>query len=167
MLFAQIAKHFIAYYVFTYEYMPLMGRLKINGCSHNKMVSMYTGKQLLSKTKSKQLTLSAFLNKSKQQNNEEATTSTIVTEDIESEQSEIDNESFEETVSDIWSFQTLQMTKQPLKPLLSIAVTLLPMKYKLNGSNDMTSLYIQLQTKVGFVQYAKITAQVNTGTQQQ
>ena len=100
MLFAQIAKHFIAYYVFTYEYMPLMGRLKINGCSHNKMVSMYTGKQLLSKTKSKQLTLSAFLNKSKQ-NNEEATTSTIVTEDIESEQSEIDSESSEETASDI------------------------------------------------------------------
>ena len=65
------------------------------------------------------------------------------------------------------SFQTLQMTKQPLKPLLSIAVTLLPMKYKLNGSNDMTSLYIQLQTKVGFVQYAKITAQVNTGAQKQ
>ena len=62
---------------------------------------MYTGTQLLFKTKSKQLTLSAFLNKSKQQNNEEATTSTIVTEDIESEQSEIDNESFEETVSDI------------------------------------------------------------------
>ena len=92
MLFAQIAKHFIAYYVFTYEYMPLMGRLKINGCSHNKMVSMYTGKQLLSKTKSKQLTLSAFLNKSKQ-NNEEATTSTIVTEDIESEQSENDESS--------------------------------------------------------------------------
>ena len=101
MLFAQIAKHFIAYYVFTYEYMPLMGRLKINGCSHNKMVSMYTGKQLLSKTKSKQLTLSAFLNKSKQQNNEEATTSTIITEDIESEQSEIDSESSEETASDI------------------------------------------------------------------
>ena len=42
-----------------------------------------------------------IFNKSKQQNNEEATTSTIVTEDIESEQSEIDNESFEETVSDI------------------------------------------------------------------
>ena len=59
------------------------------------------------------------------------------------------------------------MTKQLLKPLLSIAVTLLPMKYKLNGSNDMTSLYIQLQTKVGFVQYAKITAQVNTGAQKQ
>ena len=101
MLFAQIAKHFIAYYVFTYEYMPLMGRLKINGCSHNKMVSMYTGKQLLSKTKSKQLTLSAFLNKSKQQNNEEATISTIVAEDIESEQLEIDNESSEETASGI------------------------------------------------------------------
>ena len=31
----------------------------------------------------------------------------------------------------------------------------------------MTSLYIQLQTKVGFVQYAKITAQVNTGAQKQ
>ena len=56
---------------------------------------------------------------------------------------------------------------QPLKPLLRIAVTLLPMKYKLNGSNDMTSLYIQLQTKVGFVQYAKIMAQVNIGTQKQ
>ena len=62
---------------------------------------MYTGKQLLSKTKSKQFTLSAFLNKSKQQNNEEATTSTIVTEDIECEQLEIDNESSEETASDI------------------------------------------------------------------
>ena len=59
------------------------------------------------------------------------------------------------------------MTKQLLKPLLSIAVTLLPMKYKLNGSSDMTSLYIQLQTKVGFVQHAKITAQVNTGAQKQ
>ena len=59
------------------------------------------------------------------------------------------------------------MTKQPLKPLLRIPVTLLPIKYKLNGSNDMTSLYIQLQTKVGFVQYAKITAQVNTGAQKQ
>ena len=62
---------------------------------------MYTGKQLLSKTKSKQLTLSAFLNKSKQQNNEEATISTIVAEDIESEQLEIDNESSEETASGI------------------------------------------------------------------
>ena len=29
----------------------------------------------------------------------------------------------------------------------------------------MTSLYIQLQTKVGFVQYAKIMAQVSTGAQ--
>ena len=51
--------------------------------------------------KSKQLTLSAFLNKSKQQNNEEATSSTIVTEDIESEQSEIDCESSEEIASGI------------------------------------------------------------------
>ena len=41
------------------------------------------------------------------------------------------------------------------------------MKYKLNGMNDMTSLYIQFQTKVGFVQYAKIKAEVNTGTQKQ
>ena len=56
------------------------------------------------------------------------------------------------------------MRKQPLKPLLRIAVTLLPMKYKLNESNDMTSLYIQLQAKV---HYAKITAQVNTGAQKQ
>ena len=59
------------------------------------------------------------------------------------------------------------MTKQPLKPLLGITVALLPMKYKLNGMNDMTSLYIQFQTKVGFVQYAKIKAEVNTGTQKQ
>ena len=77
-----------------------MGRPKTTGYSHNKKASMYTGKQLLSKTKSKQFTLSAFLNKSKQQNNE-ATTSTIVTEDIECEQLEIDNESSEETASDI------------------------------------------------------------------
>ena len=53
------------------------------------------------KQNQKQLTLSAFLNKSKQQNNEEAPTSTIVTEDIESEQLKIDNESSEETASDI------------------------------------------------------------------
>ena len=79
MLFAQIAKHFIAFYVFTYEYMPFrMGRPKTTGPSHNKKVSTYTGKQPLSKTKLKQLALSAFLNKSKQQNNEKATTSTIV-----------------------------------------------------------------------------------------
>ena len=102
MSFAQITKHFIAYYVFAYEFMPFrMGKPKTTRHSHNQKASMYTGTQLLFKTKSKQLTLSAFLNKSKQQNNEEATTSTIVTEDIESEQSEIDNESFEETVSDI------------------------------------------------------------------
>ena len=102
MSFAQIAKHFIAYYVFTYEYMPFrMGRPKTTGRSHNKKASTYTGKQLLSKTKSKQLTLSAFLNKSKKQNNEEAMTSAIVTEDIESELLEIDNESSEETASDI------------------------------------------------------------------
>ena len=102
MPFAQITKHFIAYYVFAYEFMPFrMGKPKTTRHSHNQKASMYTGTQLLFKTKSKQLTLSAFLNKSKQQNNEEATTSTIVTEDIESEQSEIDNESFEETVSDI------------------------------------------------------------------
>ena len=69
-----------------------MGRPKTAGCSHNRKASTYTGKQSLSKTKSKQLTLSAFLNKSKQ-NNEEATTSTIVTEDIESEQSENDQSS--------------------------------------------------------------------------
>ena len=82
MLFAQIAKYFIAYYVFMY--MPFrMGRGKTTGCSHNKKASTYTEKQLLSKTKSKQLTLSAFLSNSKQQNNEEAKTSTIVTEDIE------------------------------------------------------------------------------------
>ena len=94
MSFAQIAKHFIAYYVFMYKYMPFrMGRPKTTGRSHNKKASTYTGKQSLSKTKSKQLTLSAFLNKSKQQNNEEATTSTIVTEDIESEQSENDDSS--------------------------------------------------------------------------
>ena len=94
MSFAQIFKHFIVYYVFPYEYTPFtMGRPKTTECSYNKKASMYTGKQLPSKTKSKQLTLSAFLNKSKQQNNEEAATSTIVTEDIESEQSEIDNES--------------------------------------------------------------------------
>ena len=94
MSFAQIAKHFIAYYVFMYKYMPFrMGRPKTTGRSHNKKASTYTGKQSLSKTKSKQLTLSAFLNKSKQQNNEEATTSTIVTEDIESEQSENDESS--------------------------------------------------------------------------
>ena len=84
MSLAQIAKHFIAYYVFI---------TKTTGHSHNKKASMYTRKQPLSKKKSTQLTLSAFLNKSKQQNNEEAATSTIVTEDIESEQSEIDNES--------------------------------------------------------------------------
>ena len=102
MLFAQIAKHFIAYYVFTHKHIHFrMGRPKTTGCSHNKKASMYTGKQLLSKTKSKQFTLSAFLNKSKQQNNEEATTSTIITEDIESEQLEIDSESSEETASDI------------------------------------------------------------------
>ena len=102
MPFAQITKHFIAYYVFAYEFMPFRtGKPKTTRHSHNQKASMYTGTQLLFKTKSKQLTLSAFLNKSKQQNNEEATTSTIVTEDIESEQSEIDNESFEETVSDI------------------------------------------------------------------
>ena len=65
------------------------------------------------------------------------------------------------------NFQTLKMMKQLLKPLLRIAVTLLTMKYKLNGSNDMTSLYIQFQTKFGFVQYAKMTAQVNTGAQKQ
>ena len=53
------------------------------------------------KQNQKQLTLSAFLNKSKQQNNEEAPTSIIVTEDIESEQLKIDNESSEETASDI------------------------------------------------------------------
>ena len=94
MSFAQIAKHFIAYYVFMYKYMPFrMVRPKTTGRSHNKKASTYTGKQSLSKTKSKQLTLSAFLNKSKQQNNEEATTSTIVTEDIESEQSENDESS--------------------------------------------------------------------------
>ena len=57
--------------------------------------------------------------------------------------------------------------KQLLKPLLRITVTLLTMKYKLNGSNDMTSLYIQFQTKFGFVQYAKMTTQVNTGAQKQ
>ena len=102
MSFAQIAKHFIAYYAFTYEYMSFrMGRPKTTGRSHNKKASRYTGKQLLSKTKSKQLTLPAFLNKSKQQNNEEATTSTIATKDIASEQSEIDNESSEEIASDI------------------------------------------------------------------
>ena len=57
MSFAQIAKHFIAYYVFTYEYMPFrMGRLKTIGRSHNKKASRCAGKQLLSKTKSKQLT---------------------------------------------------------------------------------------------------------------
>ena len=82
--------------------MPFITRRpKTTGRSQNKKASRYTGKQLLSKTKSKQLTLSAFLNKSKQQNNEGAATSTIVTEDIESEQSEIDNEFFEETASDI------------------------------------------------------------------
>ena len=53
------------------------------------------------KKKSTQLTLSAFSNKSKQQNNEEATTSIIVTEDIESEQSEIGNKSSGETASDV------------------------------------------------------------------
>ena len=81
MSFTQITKHFIAYYVLTYEYMPFrMGRPKTTGCSHNKEASTYTRKQPLSKTKSKQLTLPAFLNKRKQQNNEEATTSTIVRE---------------------------------------------------------------------------------------
>ena len=78
-----------------------MGRPKTTGGCHNKKARAYTAKQPLSKTKSKQFTLSAFLNKSKQQNNEEATTSTIITEDIESEQSEIDSESSEETASDI------------------------------------------------------------------
>ena len=102
MSFAQITEHFIACYVFTYECMPFrMGRPKTTERSHNKRASTYTGTQLLSKAKSKQLTLSAFLNKSKQQNNEEATTSTTVTEDIESEQSEIDNKSSEEAASDI------------------------------------------------------------------
>ena len=67
-----------------------MGRPKTTGCSHNKKASTYTGKQLLSKTKSKQFTL-----------NEEATASTIATEDIEIKQSEIDNKSSEETASDI------------------------------------------------------------------
>ena len=43
----------------------------------------------------------AIQSKIKQQNNEEATTSTIVTEDIESEQLEIDKESSEETAPDI------------------------------------------------------------------
>ena len=43
----------------------------------------------------------AIQSKIKQQNNEEATTSTIVTEDIEREQLEIDNESSEETAPDI------------------------------------------------------------------
>ena len=168
MSFTQITKHFIAYYVLTYEYMPFrMGRPKTTGCSHNKEASTYTRKQPLSKTKSKQLTLPAFLNKRKQQNNEEATTSTIVRENIEREQSEIDNKSSEKTASDICVTSNSSVTKQPLKPLLHIAVTLLPMKYKLNGSNNMTSLYIQLQTKAGFVQYAKITAQVNTGAQKQ
>ena len=70
-----------------------MGRPKTTRHSHNQKASTYTGTKPLFKTKSKQLTLSAFLNKSKQQNNKEATTSTIVTEDIESEQSEIDNKS--------------------------------------------------------------------------
>ena len=94
MSFAQIAKHFIAYYAFMCEYMSFrMGRPKTTGRSHNKKASRHTGKQPLSKTKSKQLTLPAFLNKSKQQNHEEATTSTIATKDIESEQSEIGNES--------------------------------------------------------------------------
>ena len=79
----------------------IMGRPKTTGGCHNKKARTYTAKQPLSKTKSKQFTLSAFLNKSKQQNNEEATTSTIITEDIESEQSEIDSESSEETASDI------------------------------------------------------------------
>ena len=102
MWFAEIAKHFNAYYVFTHEYMPFrMGRPKTTACSNNKKASTYNGKQLLFKTKSKQLTLSAFLNTSKQQNNEEATTSTIVTGDAESEQSEICNESSEETASEI------------------------------------------------------------------
>ena len=41
-----------------------------------------------------------FFKKSKQ-NNEEATASTIATEDIEIKQSEIDNKSSEETASDI------------------------------------------------------------------
>ena len=41
------------------------------------------------------------------------------------------------------------------------------MKYKLNGSIDMTQLYVQRQTKIGFVQYAKIMAQMNTGAQKQ
>ena len=43
----------------------------------------------------------AIQSKIKQQNNEEATTSTIVTEDIEREQLEIDKESSEETAPDI------------------------------------------------------------------
>ena len=58
----------------------IMGRPKTTGGCHNKKARTYTAKQPLSKTKSKQFTLSAFLNKSKQQNNEEATTSTIITE---------------------------------------------------------------------------------------
>ena len=78
-----------------------MGRPKTAGCSHNKKASTYTGKQLLSKTKSKQFTLTAFFLKKSKQNNEEATASTIATEDIEIKQSEIDNESSEETASDI------------------------------------------------------------------
>ena len=50
MSFAQIAKHFIAYYVFMYEYMPFrMGSPKTTVCSYNKKASMYTGKQPLSK----------------------------------------------------------------------------------------------------------------------
>ena len=44
MPFAQITKHFIAYYVFAYEFMPFrMGKPKTTRHSHNQKASMYTG----------------------------------------------------------------------------------------------------------------------------
>ena len=139
-----------------------MGRPKTTGGCHNKKARTYTAKQPLSKTKSKQFTLSAFLNKSKQQNNEEATTSTIITEDIESEQSEIDSESSEETASDICVTSNSSDDEATVKTTSTRSSYLTPHEIQAK-----TSLYIQLQTKFGFVQYAKITAQVNTGGQKQ
>ena len=102
MSFAQIAKYFVAYYVFTYEYMPFrMGRQKLMDAVATKRPVHTLESSCYPKQNQNNWHCLHFLNKSKQQNNEEATTSTIATEDIEREQSEIDNESSEETASDI------------------------------------------------------------------
>ena len=154
MSFTQIAKHFIAYYVFTYEYMPFrIGRTKTTGRSHNKKASTYTGKQSLSKRESKQWTLSAFLNKSKQQDNEEATTSTIVTEDIESEQLETDNESSEETASDICVTSNFSDDKassivnEGIRVILNLFIIIIFFYKKISHEQKSKNAYKQTKTK--------------------